>query len=57
MEIEGTRSGGNMGGIVLDLLDKLGIDCKLLSITGNNAGNNGTLIDEVNIRLCERFIY
>jgi hypothetical protein len=55
MEIEGTRSGENMGGIVLDLLDKLDIGCKLLSITCDNAGNNETLINEVNIRLCEWF--
>ncbi|KAN0079116.1 Ribonuclease H-like domain containing protein, partial [Elaphomyces granulatus] len=44
-EIEGTKTGENMGGMVLDLLQELNIETKLLSITGDNASNNETLMD------------
>ncbi|KAN0072167.1 hypothetical protein V8E54_009896 [Elaphomyces granulatus] len=44
-EIEGTKTGENMGGMVLALLQELNIETKLLSITGDNASNNETLMD------------
>ncbi len=55
VEIEGAKSGENMGGIVLELLHELDIECKPLSITGDNASNNETLMDEVEVGLHERF--
>jgi hypothetical protein len=54
-EIEGSKSGENMGRIVLDLLYELDIECKLISITGDNASNNETLIEEVEAGLHEQF--
>jgi hypothetical protein len=44
-----------MAGIVLDLLHELDIECKLLSITGDNITNNETLIDEVELSLHNKF--
>jgi hypothetical protein len=54
-EIEGTKTGENMGGMVLDLLQELNIETKLLSITGYNASNNETLMDTVENGLRGRF--
>jgi hypothetical protein len=55
-EIEGPKSGENMGAIVLQLLDELDLERKLLSITADNASNNETLMDEVETGLLEKFI-
>jgi len=46
-EIEGAKTGENMGGMVFDLLKELNINTKLLSITADNASNNKTLMDAV----------
>ncbi|OXV05588.1 hypothetical protein Egran_06644 [Elaphomyces granulatus] len=54
-EIEGAKTGENMGGMVLDLLQELNIETKLLSITGDNASNNETLVDTVENGLRDRF--
>ena len=56
-EIEGPKSGENMGAIVLQLLDELDLERKLLSITADNASNNETLIDEVETGLREQFLH
>ena len=54
-EIEGPKSGENMGGLVMDLLEELNIETKLLSITGDNASNNETLMDAVESGLQDKF--
>jgi len=46
-EIEGSKTGENMGGMVLDLLKELDIESKLLSITADNVFNNETLMDAI----------
>ena len=43
IELKGEHTGENMAVVVQDLLKELGIEQKLLAITGDNAGNNGTL--------------
>src|SRR5450432_671819 len=55
MEIEGLKSGENMAGIVIDLLQELDINCKVISITSDNASNNETLVDIVESSLSEQF--
>jgi hypothetical protein len=55
IEIEGSKSGENIARIVLELLCELDIECKVLSITGDNASNNETLMDEVETGLSKRF--
>jgi hypothetical protein len=40
IEVEGPDSGENLASIVFTVLCELGIGAKLLSITGDNAGNN-----------------
>jgi hypothetical protein len=55
-EIEGTKTGENMGGMVLALLQELNIETKLLSITGDNASNNETLMDTVENRLRDKIL-
>ena len=55
-EIEGLKSGKNISAIVLQLLDELDLERKLLSITADNALNNETLMVEVETSLCERFL-
>lgn len=55
VEIEGVKSRENMAGVILELFRELDIEYKLISITSDNATNNETLIDEVDIGLCERF--
>jgi len=47
VEIEGAKTRENIGGIVLELLHKLDIKCKLLSITTDSVFNNETLIDAI----------
>ncbi len=56
IEIEGPKSGENIGGIVLDLLCELDIESKLLSITGDSVSNNKSLMSEVEVRLCKQFL-
>jgi predicted ABC-class ATPase len=41
--------------VVQDLLKELGIEQKLLAITGDNAGNNGTLCDALYKSLSESY--
>jgi len=55
-EIEGVKSGENMARIVFELLHELDIKYKLLSITGDNASNNETLIEGLNFSLYEQFV-
>ena len=54
-EIEGAKSRENIIRIVFELLRKLDIESKVLSITGDNASNNETLVEEFNSSLCEHF--
>ena len=56
VEIEGVKSRENIGRIVLELLYKLNIKCKLLLITRDNTLNNKTLIDEVKVSLYKQFL-
>ena len=56
IEIEGPKSGENIGGIMLDLLCELDIESKLLSITGDSVSNNKSLMSEVEVRLREWFL-
>ena len=55
VEVEGAKTGENMGAIVLNLLKELNIETKLLSITGDNASNNETLVDAVENGLRDQF--
>lgn len=54
IEVERPKSRENIGRILLELLYKLDIEYKLLSITGNSISNNKTLIDKVDIGLHEQ---
>src|SRR5450432_3197781 len=54
-EIEGPKSGENMAGIVLELLQELDIESKVITITSDNASNNETMIDAIDSSLLERF--
>ena len=47
IEIEESHTDENMAEIVVNLLEKLAISIKLITITGDNAGNNDTLADEI----------
>ena len=55
VKIEGVKSRENMSRIVLELLYKLDIEYKLLSITIDNILNNKTLIDTIENSLQDRF--
>jgi hypothetical protein len=55
-EIEGLKTRENMAAIVIDLLQELDIECKVITITGDNASNNETLMDGVESRLIERYL-
>ena len=46
-EIEGPHTGKNMAEIVVNLLEKLAISMRLITITDDNAGNNDTLANEI----------
>ncbi|KAJ5799003.1 uncharacterized protein N7503_006508 [Penicillium pulvis] len=46
-EINGLYSGENLAEVVLKMLAELDIAPKLLTIIGDNAGNNGTLCDSL----------
>ena len=54
-EIKGPKSGENMARIVLELLQELDIECKVITITSDNASNNKTLIDTIDSSLVEHF--
>jgi hypothetical protein len=54
-EIEGAKSRENIARIVFELLHELDIESKVLSITGDNASNNETLVEEFNSSLCKYF--
>ncbi|KAI2883810.1 transcriptional regulator family: Zinc finger, BED-type predicted [Aspergillus niger] len=54
-EINGPHSGENLADVVLNMLDELDIAPKLLTITGDNAGNNGTLCDSLHDQLLKKY--
>jgi hypothetical protein len=54
-EIQGPHSGENLAEIVLTMLDELEIAPKLLTITGDNAGNNGTLCEALQSELLKTY--
>lgn len=43
IELKGKHSGENVAIVLRDVLKELGIEQKFLTITRDNAGNNGTL--------------
>ena len=47
VELQGTHSGENMAKAIYVCLQELGLECKLLTITGDNTSNNETLIKEL----------
>ena len=55
IEIQGPHSGENLAEIVLAMLDELEIASKLLTITGDNAGNNGTLCEALQTELLKTY--
>ena len=55
VELVGPHSGENMAFAVLDLLQELDIAPKLLTITGDNAGNNGTMCDMLHLELSKLY--
>jgi hypothetical protein len=55
IELKGEHSSENVAVVVQDLLKELGIEQKLLAITGNNAGNNGTLCHVLYKELSESY--
>ncbi|OJZ88799.1 hypothetical protein ASPFODRAFT_103956, partial [Aspergillus luchuensis CBS 106.47] len=54
-EINGPHSAENLADVVLNMLDELDIAPKLLTITGDNAGNNGTLCDSLHDQLLKKY--
>ena len=54
-EIHGPHSRENLAGVVLKMLDELDIAPKLLTITGNNAGNNRTVCDILHDQLLKKY--
>ncbi|KAJ5100906.1 hypothetical protein N7456_006958 [Penicillium angulare] len=54
-EISGPHSGENLAEIVFKLLEELDIAPKLLTITGDNASNNGTLCDSLHEELLKKY--
>jgi len=54
-ELHGPHSGENMAHILLTMLEELEIVPKLLTITGDNAGNNGTLCDALHADLLKTY--
>jgi hAT family C-terminal dimerisation region/Domain of unknown function (DUF4413) len=55
MEIEGVHSGENLSEVLVMMLEELGIASKLLTITGDNAGNNGTLCEFLQTSLLKKY--
>ena len=54
-EIRGPHSGENLTEILVTMLEDLQIGPKLLTITGDNAGNNGTLCDHLHSELRKKY--
>jgi hypothetical protein len=54
-EIRGAHSGENMAEVLFTTLEELQIAPKLLTITGDNAGNNGTLCDYLHAELLRQY--
>jgi hypothetical protein len=54
-EIRGPHSGENMAEVLFTTLEELQIAPKLLTITGDNAGNNGTLCDYLHAELLRQY--
>jgi len=54
-EIEGPHSGENLAEVLVAMLEELGIAQKLLTLTGDNAGNNGTLCDSLHEALLKKY--
>jgi hypothetical protein len=55
VELHGVHSGENMVEPLNKTLMELNIECKLLTITGDNAANNKTLVSELFFCLAEKF--
>lgn len=55
VELPGPHSGENMAAVVLAMLHELEIAPKLLTITGDNAGNNGTMCDALYAELSKTY--
>lgn len=55
MELVGPHSGENMTFAVVNLLQELDIAPKILTITGDNAGNNGTMCDTLHVALSKLY--
>jgi hypothetical protein len=55
-KIEGLKTRENIAAIVIDLLQELDIEYKVITITGDNASNNETLMDSVESRLIEQYL-
>ena len=55
IEIQGPHSGENLAEIVLTMLDELVIASKLVTITGDNAGNNATLCEALQTELLKTY--
>lgn len=54
-EIQGPHSGQNLADCLLTMVHELGIAPKVLTITGDNAGNNGTLCDILYTELLKEY--
>ena len=54
-EIQGPHSGQNLADCLLPMIHELEIAPKLLTITGDNAGNNGTLCDLLHTELLKDY--
>jgi hAT family C-terminal dimerisation region/Domain of unknown function (DUF4413) len=55
IEIEGIHSGENLSEVLVVMLEELEIAAKLLTITGDNAGNNGTLCEFLQTALLKEY--
>jgi len=55
VELVGPHSSKNMAFSVMNLLQELDITPKLLTITGDNAGNNGTMCDTLHAELSQLY--
>jgi hypothetical protein len=54
-ELHGAHSGENMAELLNIMLIELKIECKLLTITGDNATSNETLVSELFFHLAEKY--
>jgi hypothetical protein len=53
-ELQGTHSGENLANAVENMLVELNLEHKLISITGDNAGNNEAMASELYFSLSDR---